>query len=132
MKAKTAHCATLLCRCSNEDCGHECDISELDNLETGSFELQGGEIVPDGVCPKCHSASYEINDQWDRLRASRDELLAALTEVLPLAEEALCHREQEANDGRFDGAQQAYETGVAAIDTAEAAIAKATGKAVTL
>lgn len=82
MKAKTAHCATLLCRCSNAECEHECDIGELENLENGEFELQGGDIVPDGVCPKCGSASYELNDQWDRLRASRDLLFQTVEMIL--------------------------------------------------
>ena len=69
------------------------------------------------------------NEANARLIAAAPELLAALTDLIALAEEGLRNRESDANDG-VRGAQAAYETGCKEIAAADAAIAKATGKAV--
>ena len=75
------------CTCGN--CGWSGDAADLESVKDAEQRLAAGETVPAGECPECGSLAYLDNPpdytadaQADKYKGQRDELLAALKDLL--------------------------------------------------
>lgn len=97
----------MLYRCNNCDWKTD-ELEDVDPVICDIWErVLPGEIMPQGSCPECRCLVHR-HDEDLKVKMAAPKLLAAIKGLLSLA-----------NDGRFDGAQEAYEAGLAAINAAE-------------